>query len=155
MDINKIEKLLKLVEDSELEELEIEVKEFGGRAVRVRKGPVSYAQNIVGVGAEIEETGAERHAKKESVTTEESIDEGIVEIVSPIVGTFYRAPAPDVEPFVNQGGEISPGQVVCIVEAMKLMNEIQSEVAGKVEKIHVVNAQPVEFGQVLFSIRKD
>ena len=75
-----------------------------------------------------------------------------VPIKSPIVGTFYRAPAPDADPYVEEGQRISIGQTVCIVEAMKLMNEIQSEVAGRVVRILVQNAQPVEYGQELFLV---
>jgi len=75
-----------------------------------------------------------------------------IEIKAPMVGTFYRAPAPDAPPFVEKGNTIEPGQVICIIEAMKLMNEIKSEVKGKVVDIQVENAQPVEFGHVLFLI---
>ena len=75
-----------------------------------------------------------------------------LEIKSPMVGTFYRAPAPDSPPFAEVGQEIEPGQVLCIIEAMKLMNEIKSEVKGRILQIPVENGQPVEFGQVLFII---
>ena len=76
----------------------------------------------------------------------------LVEIKSPMVGTFYAAPAPDADPYVSVNEKISTGQVVCIVEAMKLMNEIESEVSGRVVKILAENAKPVEFGQVLFLV---
>ncbi len=79
-------------------------------------------------------------------------DKKYVEIKSPMVGTFYAAPAPDAPPYVKQGDRVSVGQVVCIVEAMKLMNEIESEVTGVISRIMIENAQPVEFGQVLFLI---
>ncbi len=72
---------------------------------------------------------------------------------SPIVGTFYRAPAPDSDPFVEVGSRVSKGQVLCIVEAMKLMNEIESDVDGVIQEIYPQNAQPVEFGEPLFAIR--
>jgi acetyl-CoA carboxylase biotin carboxyl carrier protein len=75
-------------------------------------------------------------------------------ITSPIVGTFYRSPSPTSEPFVRNGSQVEPDTTVCIIEAMKLMNEIQAEVSGVVEKIYVENGQPVEFGQPLFGIRK-
>lgn len=78
---------------------------------------------------------------------------GLVFITSPIVGTFYRAPNPEAAPFVDVGSVVRKGQVLCIVEAMKLMNEIESDVAGTVVKVLVDNAQPVEFGQRLFAIR--
>jgi acetyl-CoA carboxylase biotin carboxyl carrier protein len=82
-----------------------------------------------------------------SVETEKS-----VAITSPMVGTFYRAPAPDADPYVEAGDSVEVGQTVCIVEAMKLMNEIESEVRGRIVQILVENAQPVEFGQKLFLI---
>ena len=75
-------------------------------------------------------------------------------ITSPIVGTFYRSPSPTAEPFVRVGSTVEPSSVVCIIEAMKLMNEIQAEVGGVVEKIFVENGQPVEYGQPLFGIRR-
>ncbi|RIH88533.1 acetyl-CoA carboxylase biotin carboxyl carrier protein [Calidithermus roseus] len=75
-----------------------------------------------------------------------------VEIKAPIVGTFYRAPSPDAEPFVKEGDTVKKGQVLCIIEAMKLMNEIESDVSGIVRKILVSNGEPVEYGQVLFII---
>lgn len=81
-------------------------------------------------------------------------DADLHKIVSPIVGTFYRSPSPDKEPYVKEGSSVSPDTVVCIVEAMKLMNEIQAEVSGEVVKIYVENGQPVEYGQPLFGIKK-
>lgn len=81
-------------------------------------------------------------------------DAGLHKIVSPIVGTFYRAPGPDKEPFVKEGSQVSPNTTVCIVEAMKLMNEIEAEVSGEIVKIYVENGQPVEYGQPLFGVRK-
>ena len=80
--------------------------------------------------------------------------EDLFKITSPIVGTFYRAPSPTSDVFVNQGSRVEPETVVCIIEAMKLMNEIQAEVSGTIEKIYVENGQPVEYGQALFGIRK-
>jgi acetyl-CoA carboxylase biotin carboxyl carrier protein len=81
-------------------------------------------------------------------------DEGLYKITSPIVGTFYRSPSPDKDPYVKVGDNVSPDTTVCIVEAMKLMNEIQAETSGEVVKIYVENGQPVEFGQPLFGIKK-
>jgi acetyl-CoA carboxylase biotin carboxyl carrier protein len=96
---------------------------------------------------EIEELGLEKHQPP----GEES-DNGCHKILAPLVGTFYQAPAPDVPPFVEIGDHIDDGDVVCIVEAMKSMNEIQSDVKGVVKEICVENAQMVEFGQVLFKV---
>jgi acetyl-CoA carboxylase biotin carboxyl carrier protein len=86
-------------------------------------------------------------------TAEASAAEHLHTIKSPIVGTFYRAPSQESEPFVKVGDHVDPDTVVCIVEAMKLMNEIQAEVSGQVVKIFVENKQPVEYGQPLFGIR--
>ncbi|HZG50984.1 MAG TPA: acetyl-CoA carboxylase biotin carboxyl carrier protein [Pyrinomonadaceae bacterium] len=80
--------------------------------------------------------------------------EDLFKITSPIVGTFYRSPSPTSDVFVNQGSRVEPETVVCIIEAMKLMNEIQAEVSGTIEKIYVENGQPVEYGQALFGIKK-
>jgi acetyl-CoA carboxylase biotin carboxyl carrier protein len=77
---------------------------------------------------------------------------GLVKVESPMVGTFYRAPSPDDPPFVEEGDVVGAGQTLCILEAMKLMNEVKSELEAVVRKIHVGNAQPVEFGQVLFDL---
>ncbi|MDX6269004.1 MAG: acetyl-CoA carboxylase biotin carboxyl carrier protein [Acidobacteriota bacterium] len=82
------------------------------------------------------------------------VAEDLFKIPSPIVGTFYRAPSPTSDVFVKQGSRVEPETVVCIIEAMKLMNEIQAEVSGTIEKIYVENGQPVEYGQALFGIRK-
>lgn len=81
-------------------------------------------------------------------------DAELHKITSPIVGTFYRAAGPDKDPYVTEGSRVSPESTVCIVEAMKLMNEIQAEVAGEIVKVYVENGQPVEYGQALFGVRK-
>lgn len=86
--------------------------------------------------------------------TEAAGDEGLFKITSPIVGTFYRSPSPDKAAYVEEGSKVTDSTVVCIVEAMKLMNEIQAETSGEVVKIYVENGQPVEYGQPLFGIRK-
>ena len=90
----------------------------------------------------------------ETKQADASADEGLHMITSPIVGTFYRSPSPTAEPFVSVGSHVEADTVVCIIEAMKLMNEIQAEVRGTVEKIYVESGQPVEYGQALFGIRK-
>ncbi len=94
------------------------------------------------------------NASVESAPAEIDSDEGLHKITSPIVGTFYRSPSPDKDPYIKEGSNVSADTVVCIVEAMKLMNEIQAEVAGEVVKIYVENGQPVEYGQPLFGIKK-
>lgn len=94
-------------------------------------------------------------AKAPGLEAQEAQDEcaGCVEVRAPIVGTFYRAPAPDAPPYVEEGDRVEKGQVLCIIEAMKLMNEIESEVSGIVKKILVKNGEPVEYGQPLFLIQ--
>ena len=85
--------------------------------------------------------------------SKDSADDGLTKIESPIVGTFYRAPGPDKDPFVKEGDMVSTDSVVCIVEAMKLMNEIQAEISGEIVKIYVENGQPIEYGQPLFGVK--
>jgi acetyl-CoA carboxylase biotin carboxyl carrier protein len=96
-------------------------------------------------------TPAHPGAQAETAASE---DQDLHIIPSPIVGTFYRSPSPNADPFVKIGSNVEPESVVCIIEAMKLMNEIQAETAGEVVKIYVENGQPVEYGQPLFGIRK-
>jgi acetyl-CoA carboxylase biotin carboxyl carrier protein len=93
-------------------------------------------------------------ATAESVPAVVDEDASLHKITSPIVGTFYRSPAPDKPSYVSEGSVVSPESVVCIVEAMKLMNEIQAEASGEIVKIYVENGAPVEYGQPLFGIRK-
>lgn len=98
------------------------------------------------IGSPVAPDGVE-HQADDAVSGDQHV------IESPIVGTFYRAPNPDADPFARVGDEVRVGQVLCIVEAMKLMNEIQSDMDGTVIKVHVENSEPVEYGQPLFSIR--
>lgn len=110
--------------------------------------PNTYAPTATGAQpsaeAQTEAAPAETSAPKEELIT----------IPSPIVGTFYRSPAPDQEPYVAEGSRVSPETVVCIIEAMKLMNEVEAEVSGEIVEIYAENGQPVEYGQPLFGIRK-
>ncbi|MEO6655961.1 MAG: acetyl-CoA carboxylase biotin carboxyl carrier protein [Pyrinomonadaceae bacterium] len=99
-------------------------------------------------------TASETAAAPAAVAEPADPDAGLYKITSPIVGTFYRSSGPDKESYVSEGSNVSPETTVCIVEAMKLMNEIQAEVSGEVVKIYVENGQPVEYGQPLFGIRK-
>ena len=154
MNERKIRKLIKLVEESNIGELEVS---SWGRKVRIRK-KVPESENsasspvpTITVGSTNNPASAVAPEPKIEKRKEEIL-ENLVPIKSPMVGTFYLAPAPGAKPYVEVGQMISVGQVVCIVEAMKLMNEIESEVSGKVMKILVENATPVEFGQTLFLI---
>ena len=135
--------------------------EFENENIRVRLSkqtspsaagqPVQYAQIPQPLGAMPATTTQSQVAAP--AASEES-DADLFKITSPIVGTFYSSPGPDKEPYVKEGSTVTPETVVCIVEAMKLMNEIQAETSGEVVKIYVDNGQPVEYGQPLFGIRK-
>ncbi len=152
MDLNHIKKLIKILESSELTDLELE--ENGIRIKLAKKIRVAPAISVPQAAAvPINQPSSISVTKTEE---KKSVDEnnGLHEIKSPIVGTFYRAPAPDADSYVQVGDEISAGTVLCIVEAMKLMNEIESDVSGKIVKILVDNGKPVEYNQPLFLIQK-
>jgi acetyl-CoA carboxylase biotin carboxyl carrier protein len=148
MNISFLKKLIEMVESSEIEELEIRK---WWTSVRISKSRTKAGgTNPDGaIQTQIRETVQERVSEPEEVRQP---DEGLVEINSPMVGTFYRAPSPGAKPYVDVGERVQPGQVVCIIEAMKLMNEIESEVGGTIAKVLIENAQPVEFGQALFLV---
>ncbi len=159
MNEDKIKSLIRLVEESKIDQLEIS---NWGRKIRITRRlaqdnghasmPAYFAAPSPG-GAAPSPAPMPALAGSPAVDSKPSIaDKKYVEIKSPMVGTFYAAPAPDAPPYVKQGDRVSVGQVVCIVEAMKLMNEIESEVTGVISRIMIENAQPVEFGQVLFLI---
>jgi len=137
--ISKLKDLIKLVESSKISELEI--SRFGTR-VRISKKLDSSGDAHTPGPLQIE-VPDRADAQSTHVETRKSI-------TAPMVGTFYRTPAPDASPYVQVGDVIKPGHVVCIIEAMKVMNEIQSEVEGKVSKVLVENESPVEYGQELF-----
>ena len=153
MDINEIRKLVKLVESSRIDELEIQEESL---QIRIRKG-----QNLVAAppvqalpqspAHPADTSGDVREAHVENVGTG---DDKTVEILSPMVGTFYRAASPDSEPYIKEGDTIEPGRILCLIEAMKLMNEIEAEISGKIVKILVDNAQPVEYNHPLFLVEK-
>lgn len=155
MDTKKLEELIRLVEDSEIEELEISGPFTSVRIAKAARhtAPAPPVQAVSSPAATVTEPDvAEGEAELESV---DDRDSGLVPIVSPMVGTFYAAPAPDEAPYVRQGDRVNKGQVVCIVEAMKLMNEIEAETSGTVVRVLAENAQPVEYGQHLFLIQPD
>jgi acetyl-CoA carboxylase biotin carboxyl carrier protein len=139
-----IEEMLQLMESRGLVELEME---HGGLRIRLKKAASGQAPQLVEYVAGVPQAVAAAQPGGKPVAEGKRII-----IKSPMVGTFYRAPAPDAPPFVEVGQDLEVGQVVCIIEAMKLMNEIKSEAAGRVAEILVQNGDPVEFGQPLFSI---
>ena len=165
MDIQEIRKLIRIVEKSDIDELEI-VEE--GRKIRISKNQhivpaytpangnsqLHYTVPVSAPNSNQDAGKTESVAAVEKEKTEEIDKDRYFEVRSPMVGTFYRAPAPDAAPYVEVGDVVSPGQTLCIIEAMKLMNEIQAEVGGRIAKILVENAQPVEYNQLLFLIEK-
>ena len=148
-DLEYIEQLVKMVSDSELTELTLEEKES---AIVIRKEKeVVQAQTILpqAVAAPAVQAPAANAAQEEKAVEEAPKGKPVT---SPMVGTFYMAASPGAKPFVEVGSTVSAGQVVCIIEAMKLMNEIESEVSGKVTQICVKDGEAVEYGQVLMYI---
>ncbi len=143
-DIEKVRELLKSLEASSVEELEIETEGLKLR-VKFKRGeaPATAVEKVPAT------TNVEVVKEPEA---EEKPEENYFVVESPMVGTFYRAPAPGAEPFVKEGDYVEKGQTLCIIEALKVMNEIESEVSGIVRKILVENGQPVEYGQPLFYI---
>ncbi len=141
-----IRRLIRLVQRTGIGELEVR---SGGRAIRIAANS-GIAPTVVATGPGAPPVAEPAAAREPAAPAPPP--ERMVAITSPMVGTFYRAPAPDADPYVEVGDLVDIGQTVCIVEAMKLMNEIQSEVKGRVVRIQVENAQPVEFGQALFEI---
>lgn len=157
MDINELKELISLLEDSKLSELEIEEE---GRRIRLTKqsetyftapAPVQMQAPLAAPAPSIAPStpfGSAHEPKEPSLA-----DQGLVAVTSPMVGTFYLKPAPGEPNFIELGDRITADQTVCIVEAMKIMNEVAAKVAGIVERILVENGEPVEFGQPLFAIR--
>ena len=150
MDLRKVKKLIELLEESGLSEIEITE---GDDKVRITKGGKQVPQtNIV-----------ETIQESETLTPNENIDEHaksknnaeIHEVKAPMIGTYYQSPEPDAEAFVKVGDPISDGDTLCIIEAMKMMNKIESDVSGTIERIMVQNGDPVEFDQVLFLVSKN
>ncbi|GIV55793.1 MAG: acetyl-CoA carboxylase biotin carboxyl carrier protein subunit [Candidatus Kapaibacterium sp.] len=159
MDLNYLRRLLKLFDESTLTELTIEEE---GVTVRLARRLESSNNASVALPQVMVQPVAPSHPAPITAPSHEPLPAAAPApsaqthtIVSPIVGTFYRAPAPDAEPFVKVGDHVVPGQTLCIVEAMKLMNEIESDVSGTVVKILVENGQPVEYNQPLFEIALD
>jgi acetyl-CoA carboxylase biotin carboxyl carrier protein len=127
--------------------------EFENENIRVRLSKMT-AQAVVQAAAPVAAAASSPAAPAETPAESADEDAGLHKITSPIVGTFYRSPGPDKDAYVSEGSRVSPETTVCIVEAMKLMNEIQAEVSGEIVKVYVENGQPVEFGQALFGVRK-
>lgn len=143
-----LESLIQMIDDSSLDNLEIE---RGGTRIRLSKSPDGgVATSMVPVGhppapQPVPEVPAAPAAP--SVT-----NSNLTDVTSPMVGTFYRAPSPDADPYAEVGKQVGEGDVLCIIEAMKLMNELECETSGRIAEVCVENGEPVEYGQVLFRI---
>ncbi|MCE5277803.1 MAG: acetyl-CoA carboxylase biotin carboxyl carrier protein [Planctomycetaceae bacterium] len=152
MDIKQIKLLVHLMVENDLSELDIA---DGEAKVRLRRGPTGAVQMaapapMAMMGAATAQAAAAPAAPAEAPKAPVS---NLIEIKSPMVGTFYAAPSPDSEAYIKIGTAVSDSSVACIIEAMKVMNEIKAECSGTVVEICVKNAQPVEFGQVLFRVK--
>jgi len=156
MDIKEIREILKLLERHEISDFTLQ---RGDNRIRVRRGKVVevpaeiplrtvQAQPVSPGSSMLQASPASGEGPEDSLT----VGEKQFLVTSPIVGTFYRAPSPESPPYVEVGSTVSKGAVLCIVEAMKIMNEIECEVSGKVSSVLAENAQPVEYGQPLFII---
>ena len=144
----EIRELIKILEESGINELEVWE---GRRKIRIAKVPTGAASVASAPAAPMQPTASDE-VDEEVEPRKETLASNLKQIVSPMVGTFYRSPGPGSEPFIEIGQPIDVGQTVCIVEAMKLMNEIGSDFNGVVRKVLIDNAQPVEYGQPLFLV---
>ncbi|MCH7818370.1 MAG: acetyl-CoA carboxylase biotin carboxyl carrier protein [Candidatus Marinimicrobia bacterium] len=150
MNEDKIKRLIKILEESDIGEIELS---SWGRKIRVSKGSLNSNgvadSNVVKVVSGQEEAAS---VSIDSTPDEQSANENHIQIKSPMVGTFYTASTPEAEPFVKVGDKVKEGDVLCIVEAMKLMNEIESEYSGVIIEILVDNSKPVQYNEPLFLI---
>jgi len=146
MDLRKIKKLIEMLQESDLNEIEVKEGEESVRINRKKEVQISPAAPQVSISAPAPQQSVSNTADEEGSMPE------LASITSPMVGTFYRSPAPGKSPYVDIGQKVKVGDVVCIVEAMKMMNQVKSDVEGVVKKIHIEDGQPVEFDQPLISI---
>ena len=149
MDIRKVKKLIEMLENSNLEEIEIQEGEESVRLVKSHGSLQNIQPQSIVLTQEAQPEVIEQEIESPEATTRDSNS-----INSPMVGTFYASASPGAKPFISVGDIVSEGDVVCIVEAMKMMNEIKSEYSGTVLSVNVENAEPVEYGQSLFELSK-
>ena len=150
MDLRKVKKLIELLEESGLSEIEITE---GEDKVRITKGGKQSPQ--VKAIETTQEAEALSVTEPEAVNAQTKNNNGFHEIKAPMIGTFYQSPDPDSEAFVKVGDPINEGDTLCIIEAMKMMNKIESDISGTIERILVQNGDPVEFDQILFLVSKN
>lgn len=159
MDPDKIKELIELISKSNFEKFELEEGDFKLRLVKQRAGKPEASEQVVTVAGAPPQSvlaGAETVGGTASATATgggAGADPSLIDIPSPIVGTFYSSPNPEASSFVKPGAHVSKGQVICIIEAMKVMNEIESEYDGEIVEVLVSNGQPVEFGEPIFRFR--
>ncbi|MFH1622436.1 MAG: acetyl-CoA carboxylase biotin carboxyl carrier protein [Candidatus Omnitrophota bacterium] len=150
MNIKEIKEMITLMNENNLLELEIEKE---GMRIRLKKeSPRSDKDSTLSQMATMPQFSVSQEAIASQQAKKEVTSKNLIEIKSPMVGTFYRSPSPESPPFIEVGQNLDIGQVVCIIEAMKLMNEIKSETRGKIIEVLVENGHPVEFGQSLFLV---
>jgi acetyl-CoA carboxylase biotin carboxyl carrier protein len=157
IDFDFISRLIRAFDDSGVDSLELE---RGGTRVKLAKTPPTAAVSLPAAAhapaapsaPPLQPTPQADSAPSSGSPTTPAAADDLVEIPSPMVGTFYRAPAPDAPAYVEVGDRVAPGDTLCIIEAMKLMNELECEVSGTIREVCAENAQPVEFGQVLFRV---
>ena len=142
MNIKELKEIISIFQEANIEELEIEREDS---KIRLKRNAEPEVRHVV----------AQSEPNKLDIDKEEEKKDGLVEIKTPMVGTFYKAPAPDADQFINVDEKVSEDTVVCIIEAMKLMNEIKADVKGRIVKVLVDNGQPVEFGQALFLVKPE
>jgi acetyl-CoA carboxylase biotin carboxyl carrier protein len=156
LELAEIKRLIEMIERSPITEFELVDKDLRIRISKNGKEPtvqmVAAQPMTMAQSAQMPMAPTPAMADGQGAAPAPAKAVSLHEVKSPMVGTMYRAPAPDADPYVRVGDVIEPGKVLCIVEAMKLMNELESEVSGRIVEICVENAQPVEFGQVLFRI---
>jgi acetyl-CoA carboxylase biotin carboxyl carrier protein len=148
VDIENLRTLLEVLTKENVAEFEHESEGVRIRIVR------TVAGHAVAMHAPVMAAPHVPPARASATSVASAVDENSIDVTSPFVGTFYRAPTPDAPPFVEVGAVVRPGQTLCIVEAMKLMNEIEAEVSGTVVEVYAQNGKSVEFGQKLFRIKK-
>ncbi|MBN2831534.1 MAG: acetyl-CoA carboxylase biotin carboxyl carrier protein [Candidatus Omnitrophica bacterium] len=147
MNIKEIKEMVNLMNENGLMELEIEKDGMRIRLKKTVSGQETFSGPVIVEKERVDVQGA----RQSHESSKEAVGKS-VEIKSPMVGTFYRAPSPETPPYAEVGQNVEPGQVICIIEAMKLMNEIKAEIKGKILEILVDNAEPIEFGQPIFLI---
>lgn len=153
MDVKDLKKIVQIMNDNDLVEVEIEQE---GKRLRVRKGEAGAAHIVATPAAvPVNSPAAAPEPEAAPAAGQAAEADGTLTITAPMVGTFYRAPAPDQDAYVEVGMRVSPDSVVCILEAMKVMNEIKAECSGEIVKICVQNAEAVEYGQALFIVKTD